>query len=92
MDVLQQLAAVAVVLAMLFGLVRVLRPGRRWRASPRLRGREELECIGRLALTPQHSLHLVRIDNRTLLVGAGPGGVILLREVGAGAAAREAAG
>lgn len=37
-----------------------------------------LELAERLALTPQHSLHLVRIADRTLLVGAHPQGFRLL--------------
>jgi flagellar biogenesis protein FliO len=32
----------------------------------------------RLALTPNHSLHLVTIDDRTVLVGVSPGGCQLL--------------
>jgi flagellar biogenesis protein FliO len=34
--------------------------------------------IDRLALTPQHSLHLVRLADRTLLVGLSPQGCNLL--------------
>ena len=44
------------------------RPGRRRR----------LEHLDRLALAPQHSLHLVRVGNRELLVGRSPAGVTLL--------------
>jgi flagellar biogenesis protein FliO len=47
--------------------------------------RPRLEHLDRLALAPQHSLHLVRVGSRELLVGRSPGGVILLdsRETGA---------
>jgi len=92
MDMVQQFAAVVLVLAMLVGLLKVLRPGRRlWRGRSVFRTQEQgIECIGRLALTPQHSLHLVRVGSQVLLVGAGPGGVILIRELGAAATAKEA--
>ena len=35
--------------------------------------------IDRLALTPQHSLHLVRLADRTLLVGLSPKDAICWR-------------
>jgi flagellar biogenesis protein FliO len=41
-----------------------------------------------LSLTPQHSLHLVRVADRTLLVGLSPQGCNLL-ESGPSAAALE---
>ena len=37
-----------------------------------------LESVERLPLTPQHSLHLVRIAGRELLVGTHPQGCVLL--------------
>jgi len=43
------------------------------------KGREHyLEVIDRLSLTPQHSLHLVRLQDRTLLIGLSPNGCNLL--------------
>jgi flagellar biogenesis protein FliO len=33
-----------------------------------------MKVVERLALTPQHSLHLVRVGERTILVAAFPGG------------------
>ena len=41
-------------------------------------GQPRLEVIDRLALGPQHSLHLVRLADRTLLVGLSPQGCSLL--------------
>ena len=35
-------------------------------------GKRELELIDRLALTPTHSLHMIRAGSRTLLVSVGP--------------------
>ena len=36
------------------------------------RRERQLQVIERLQLTPQHSLCLVRMDNRTLLIGTAP--------------------
>ena len=41
-------------------------------------GQPRLEVIDRLALGPKHSLHLVRLADRTLLVGLSPQGCSLL--------------
>jgi len=37
-----------------------------------------MQSLERLPLTPQHSLHLVRVAGRTLLVAVSPGGCSLL--------------
>jgi flagellar biogenesis protein FliO len=37
-----------------------------------------LQSIERLPLTPQHSLHLVRVAGRTVLIAVSPGGCSLL--------------
>ena len=37
-----------------------------------------LEVVERVSLTPQHSLHLVRVDDKHLIVASGPGGCTLL--------------
>jgi flagellar biogenesis protein FliO len=39
-----------------------------------------IETLQRIALTPQHSLHLVRIHGRELLVATHPQGCALLLE------------
>lgn len=81
MEMFEQFAAVGVVLGLLFaalwflkrkGLVRTAVRGPRAGDGPRL------EVIDRLALTPHHSLHLVRLADRTLLVGISPNGCDLL--------------
>ena len=41
----------------------------------------DLEVIDRLVLTPQHSLHLVRVANGHLLIGLSPSGCSLLQTV-----------
>jgi flagellar biogenesis protein FliO len=37
-----------------------------------------LRSIGRLPLTPQHSLHLVEVGSRQVLVGVSPSGIAIL--------------
>ena len=76
-----QLLAVVMVLGLLCGSLWLLkrkglvRTGFRGPARP---GQPRLEVIDRLALTPQHSLHLIRMADRTLLVGLSPQGCNLL--------------
>ena len=71
MDLIQQMAAVALVLALLGAAVWLLRGKQLIRA--RKSGPRQLEVIERVALTPQHSLALVRVNDAMVLVGAGPG-------------------
>jgi len=76
------------VLALLCGGLWLLRR-KGWVNSVRRGARGEgprLEVIDRLALTPNHSLHLVRLADRTLLIGLSPSGCNLL-EAGNGATA-----
>jgi len=51
-------------------------------------GRRErrMQVIEKLSLSPGHSLHLIRVGDRTLLVASSPGGCALL-EASAGDAA-----
>lgn len=81
MDFVQQLAMVLLVLALLAGLLWMLR--NRGMASFRLGGRasgsaKRLQVIERLPLTASHSLHLVRMADRVLLIGVAPSGCTLL--------------
>jgi flagellar biosynthetic protein FliO len=81
MDFAQQLAMVLLVLAVLAGLLWMLRT--RGMASFRLGGRasgsaKRLQVIERLPLTASHSLHLVRMADRVLLIGVAPSGCTLL--------------
>jgi flagellar protein FliO/FliZ len=76
-----QLFAVVLVLGLLCALLWALKRGGFVRTSIRRdarQGQPRLEVIDRLALTPQHSLHLIRLADRTLLVGISPGGCNLL--------------
>jgi len=48
-----------------------------WRRHARCAPRR-LESIERLALSPHHALHLVRLDDRAILVAQSPAGLALL--------------
>lgn len=76
----QQFFAVAVVLGLLCVLVWAMK--RKGWARVRIRGSRDsqnrLEVIDRLVLTPHHSVHLIRMADRTLLVGLSPNGCNLL--------------
>jgi len=80
MEILQQLLAVALVLGALGALVWTMkRKGwARGRVSSSRDAQTQLEVIGRLALTPQHSVHLIRLADRILLVGLSPQGCNVL--------------
>jgi len=82
MDLLEQLTMVLLVLGLLAGLLWVLRNRglatfRRggWKTSSAAR---RLQVIERLPLTASHSLHLVRVADRILLIGVAPSGCTLL--------------
>jgi len=74
----QQSAAVAFVLALLAAMLWVLRRKGLARfnvAFPKRTGSQrQMELIERIPLTPSHSLHLVRIQNRIILIGVSPSG------------------
>ncbi len=40
--------------------------------------RRTMEVVERLPLTPQHSLHLVKVSGKTLLIGVSPAGCTVL--------------
>ena len=75
---LQQVLAVTAVLAALASTLWWLRrkglPG----YAPRLRRPRRLRTAERLVLAPQHSLCLVRLADRGLLIGVSPAGCALL--------------
>ena len=78
MELLQQLAAVCFVLALLGGALWVLQ--RKRIVLPRRNGPKQLDVIERVSLSPQHSLALVRVNGKMVLVGTGPG-VCEIRDV-----------
>ncbi len=71
-----RLAAAALVLAALYALARVLR-------GVRLRGSAKrfVAVVETTILSPQATLHLLRVGERYLLVGSASGGISLLAEL-----------
>jgi flagellar biogenesis protein FliO len=83
MPLAQQMASVVGVLALLIATACLLSKRGRMPVSFKLAGGSRLrnlELVERLALTPQHSLHLVRMANRLLLLSVSPAGCSLLQD------------
>jgi flagellar biogenesis protein FliO len=79
MDFAQQIIVVPAVLCLLWLMLTALRrKGFVQFASRGLRSPRRMELIERLQLSPQHSIHLVRIDNRLVSIGVSPAGCQLL--------------
>jgi len=84
MELLRQLAAVGLVFGLLAAALWVLR-GKgavRWRrraGAPKKARR--LEALERLALSPQHALHLVRAADQVLLIATHSGGCTMLTQL-----------
>ncbi len=79
MEAMEQMMAVAAVLALLVGTLWWLR-SRGW-ANVRLAGRPSgcrLESLERLGLAPQHALHVVRFHDRVLLLAVSPSGCAVI--------------
>jgi len=74
MEVTEQISMVLLVFALLGGLLWFFK--KRGLASLPLRGRggsaRRLEVLERVALTPQHALHLVRVSGKVILIGTAP--------------------
>ena len=80
MDLVRQTAAVGAVLALLAATLAWLR--RRGLALPaRKTAGRRLECLERLSLGPQHTLHLVRVGGTELLLASTPAGCSLVNRV-----------
>jgi flagellar biogenesis protein FliO len=91
---LQQMLTVFAVMGLMIGLLQWLR--RRGVAHLRTglvrrKAGRRLELLERLPLTPQHSLHIVRMDGRSLLIGVSPSGCALLENLKGAAGAGESA-
>jgi flagellar biosynthetic protein FliO len=79
MEVIQQITAVAGVLALLVGALWWLRRHGFTTASlGKTPGGRRLECLERLPLGPQQTLHLVRLGNTALLLASSPVGCSLV--------------
>jgi flagellar biogenesis protein FliO len=76
MDAIQPVLTVLFVLGLLGGALYCLRAKGLARFNGKGFGRpgeRQMQALERLALTPQHSLHLVSVGGRTLLVAVSPG-------------------
>ncbi|HUI79931.1 MAG TPA: flagellar biosynthetic protein FliO [Bryobacteraceae bacterium] len=81
MESMEQALSVLLVLGILGATLWWLR--RRGMAAFAFKGpaggrRKSIQVIERLALTPQHSLHLVKVESRTMLIAASPAGCSIL--------------
>ena len=81
MESIQQALSVVLVLGLLGAVLWWLR--RRGMAqfafrAPGAGKRRSIQVVERMALTPQHSLHLVRVADRTMLIAASPAGCSIL--------------
>jgi flagellar biosynthetic protein FliO len=82
MELVGQMTAVAGVLTLLAAVLWWLRRRGYARVAMLSPGRgRRMERLERLALSPQHSLHLVRLGDTALLVAASPGGCFLLQSL-----------
>lgn len=86
MDIARQSLAITFVFALLWLALWLLRRRGSLRVQfPRGRsGQGLLESRGRLSLSPQHSVYVIRAGKRDLVVAAHPAGVTLLCELAPG--------
>jgi flagellar biogenesis protein FliO len=85
MESLQQVLTVLFVLGLLGGTLFWLRRKGLARFTVKGLGRagsRQMQSIEQLPLTPQHSLHLVRVAGKVLLIAASPGGCSVLDGTG----------
>ena len=79
MEMTESMPALAGVLAVLAAALWWLRKKGVVRFRPHAhRVPRRLQSIERLALSPHHALHLVRLDDRAILVAQSPSGLVLL--------------
>jgi flagellar biogenesis protein FliO len=79
MDAIREIAAAAAVLGLLGALLwRLRRRGLAGVLALRHPRGRQLECVERLALGPQHAIHLIRLGGRGLLVTSSPSGCALM--------------
>ncbi|HUJ22454.1 MAG TPA: flagellar biosynthetic protein FliO [Bryobacteraceae bacterium] len=81
MDPMPALLGVVAVLAVTLWGLRKKGMVRLFRSSSR-RAARRLESLERLALSPHHMLHLVRLDDRAILVAQSPSGLARIEAAG----------
>jgi flagellar biosynthetic protein FliO len=87
----QQLLAIFLVLGLLLGALWLLRHQGLARFAPRLlrqNGKPQMQVLERVALGARHSLHLVALNGRLIVVGVSPGGCRRIAAIPADAAPR----
>ena len=83
MEIVRQVLSILFVFALLGGVLwAVRRKTGLW--PPSGRQAKSLHSIERLALSPQHALHIVHIEGRRLVVATHPQGCTLLTELNNG--------
>lgn len=82
MDLVQQSFGITAVFALLGLLLWWLKRGGAVtvRSPFHVTSARELEILERLSLTAQHSIQLVRVKDRTLLIGVSPSGLNLIHD------------
>jgi flagellar biogenesis protein FliO len=80
MEAIQQTLVVVFVLGLLGATIYWLRGQgiARFGGKGAVRGTRRMQSLERMALSPQHSLHLVDVGGRVLLIAVSPGGCSLL--------------
>ena len=80
MDIVRQSLAITFVFALLWGALWFLRKKGAAGFPKRHSGARLLESVAKLPLSGQHSVHVVRVGDRELVLGLHPSGVTLLAE------------
>ena len=83
MDIVRQILAVVFVFAMLWMALWLLRRKGAVRIGPRKGEPQRIESRCKVALSAQHSLHLIRFGEREVLVGLHPSGFTVICEASA---------
>ncbi len=79
MDILRQVAAVALVLGLVAALLWRMRRGGLASLASVKPGAHRIQAVERLSLGPNQALHLVRVGDRGLLVASFPSGCSLIQ-------------
>ena len=86
MDIVRQSLAIATVFALLWLALWLLKRKGALAAGRSQSGPRRIEVRGKLVLSAQHSLQLVGVDGRELLVGVHPAGLTVICDLNASVA------